>query len=295
MIQPARVLTGERSMLSRDFGYLKLRTEGVSEASRTLEQEGWAVLRGVLDAATCAALIAEFDAVYAQWPRDARNPRRPAEEDDDFRYEMLNRSAKAQAVVAHPAILAAIEPLLGEDCHVIANTCWRNPPRAHNTHGGGFWHIDAGPHVPHDPSIPWDDRIPYPVFAIGAHIYLRDCGIESGPTGVIPGSHKSGIFPPRDRATDVDLEWNGRRVLPLTAAAGDVALFVSDVWHRRLPTGPGDRGRYFLQAHYGRRDIAQRLRTTASTHQLSAEAIARAGSERERHLIGLHAPFFYDG
>jgi hypothetical protein len=286
---------GERVMLTRDHGYLKLRTEPAGEASRSLEQEGYAVLRGVLDREACTALRAELESVYRTWPRDGRNARRPAEEDEDFRYEMLNRSARAQAAVAHPAILAAIEPLLGEDCHVIANTCWRNPPRAHNTHGGGFWHIDAGPHVPHDPSIAWDERIPYPVFAIGAHIYVEDCGLESGPTGVIPGSHKSGVSPPRDRASDDSLTWNGRGVLPLLAKAGDVALFVSDVWHRRMPTLPGDRGRFFLQVHYGRRDLAQRIRTTAANPQLSAEAIARAQTERERRLIGLHAAFFYDG
>jgi hypothetical protein len=51
----------------------------------------------------------------------------------------------------------------------------------------------------------------------------------------------------------------------------------------------------FLQVHYGRRDIAQRLHPTAQTNQVSEEAIARATSPRLRQLIGLHAPFFYDG
>ena len=64
---------------------------------------------------------------------------------------------------------------------------------------------------------------------------------------------------------------------------------------RRMPSGPGDTGRLFLQIHYGRRDIAQRLRTTAEVNQLSPEAIARAQTERERSVIGLHRPFFYDG
>ena len=55
----------------------------------------------------------------------------------------------------------------------------------------------------------------------------------------------------------------------LTAAAGDVALFVSDAWHRGTPGRPGGHGRYFLQVHYGRRDIAQRIRTTDDVNQLS--------------------------
>jgi hypothetical protein len=57
---------------------------------------------------------------------------------------------------------------------------------------------------------------------------------------------------------------------------------------------PGGRGRYFLQAHYGRRDIAQRIRTTDEANQASAEAIGRATTDRARTVIGLHAPFFYD-
>jgi hypothetical protein len=216
-------------------------------------------------------------------------------EDEDFRYEIFNRSPLAQKAIAHADILASIDPLLGEDCHVIANTCWRNPPRDRNEHGGGFWHIDAGPHIPREPDIPWDERIPYPVFAIGAHIFLVDCPIESGPTGVIPGSHKSGMTPPKERVDDVTLTWNGVGVTPLTAQAGDVCLFVSDVWHRRLPSAEGDPGRYFLQAHYGRRDIAQRVRPTDVVNHLNEAAAARISSDREARLLGLHPRLFYDG
>jgi ectoine hydroxylase-related dioxygenase (phytanoyl-CoA dioxygenase family) len=282
-------------MLTRQRGYLNVRSEGAPEASQQLERDGYAVIRGVLTAAEVAALAAEIEALYAALPPDGRAPKRPVEEDNDFRYEMLNRSALCQSVIGHRAILEVIEPLLGEDCHVIANTCWRNPPRERNTHGGGAWHIDAGPHVPRPPGIPWDERIPYPVFAIGAHIYLKDCPLECGPTGVIPRSHKSGQRPPDDRVWDVELTCDGRGVVPLTARSGDVAMFVSDVWHRRLPPLRGDSGRFFLQAHYGRRDIAQRIRTTSRVNQLSALARKRAKTPRQRTLVGLHQNFFYDG
>jgi ectoine hydroxylase-related dioxygenase (phytanoyl-CoA dioxygenase family) len=265
------------------------------DAARQLEAEGWAVLPAVLSEAEHTALRDEIEAVYRDCPADGRSSRRSPEEDEDFRYEMFNRSALAQRAIGHPAILAVIEPLLGEDCHVIANTCWRNPPGQARSHGGGFWHVDSGPHVPRAADIPWDERIPYPVFAIGAHIYLQDCPLECGPTGVIPGSHKSGQPPTADRLDDPALTWNGRSAIPLTARAGDVALFVSDVWHRRLPTAAGDRGRFFLQAHYGRRDIAQRVRPTTQVNHVSEAARARIGSQRERRLLGLHDNFFYDG
>ena len=212
-----------------------------------------------------------------------------------FRYAMLNRSPAAQRAVANPKLLAVIEPLLGEDCHIIANTAWRNPAGHPGSHGGQNWHIDAGPHVPLPEGTRWPKEIPHPVFAIGVHIYLQDCALEDGPTGVIPGSHLSGRPPPPRRLLDDDLDYEGQGVVPLITRAGDAGLFVSDVWHRRMPTRDGDHGRFFLQAHYGRRDIAQRLLPTAVANPLSPEAIARAATERERRVIGLHPEFFYDG
>ena len=249
-----------------------------------LERDGCTVLRGVFDPGAVAELRAEVDAVFDEYP-----PERVRDDKDEFRYEMLNRSAACQRAVAHPRILEVIEPLLGDDCHVIANTAWRNPPEF----AGGFWHSDAGPHVPRAEGVDWDDRIPYPVFAIGAHILLQDCAPADGPTAVVPGSHRSGRLAPFDRMNDEDLTYDGRPPAILEGAAGDVALFVSDSWHRGLPARGGS-GRYFLQVHYARRDIAQRIRTTDVVNHLSAEAIARADTDRARSLVGLHDPFFYD-
>jgi hypothetical protein len=283
-------------MLRRVRGYLLPRKDPAPAASEQLQEEGYILLPGVFSSAEVAQLARELNDVYQQLPADDRTDgRRPAQEDEDFRYQMFNRSALAQQAVGNPKILEVIEPLLGEDCHVIANTCWRNPPRHNNEHGGGFWHTDAGPHIPRDPSIPWDDRIPYPIFAIGAHIFIQDCDLNSGPTGVIPGSHKSGSPPPPERYADVDLDYQGRRVVPLPAKAGDVCLFVSDAWHRRLPTREGDQGRFFLQVHYARRDIAQRILPTAQNNQIAPEALQRTSTDRERTLLGLHPTGFYDG
>jgi hypothetical protein len=92
---------------------------------------------------------------------------------------------------------------------------------------------------------------------------------------------------------DIDLTYDGRPPVILQGAAGDVSLFVSDSWHRGLPSKDGH-GRYFLQVHYARRDLAQRIRTTDVVNQLSPEAIARADTDRARSLVGLHGPFFYD-
>ncbi len=207
----------------------------------------------------------------------------------EFRHAMLNRSALSQKAVASPAILEAIEPLLGEDCHVIANTAWRNLPGR----PAGRWHIDAGPHVPRPPGVAWPDAIPYPVFAIGVHLFLDDCPAEAGPTAVVPGSHRSGSIPPWRQEGDPEPTYEGRGPELLVARAGDAAMFVSDVWHQGTAAEPGF-GRFFLQVHYARRDIAQRLLTTSEMSQVTPEAAARAETPRERTLIGLHEMFFYD-
>ncbi len=282
-------------MLRRIHGYLTAGAPAAPDASRELEARGYTVLRQVLHGAELEALRKDVARVFAELPPDRRSRARSEADDAMFRYEMLNRSAESQRALGHPAILAVIEPLLGDDCHVIANTSWRNPAGQPGSHGGQAWHIDAGPHVPRPEGVPWPDEIPYPVFAIAAHLFLGDCGPDDGPTAVIPRSHRSGRFPPFDRLMDATLSLAGEQPVALLARAGDVALFASDIWHRRLPTGAGDGGRFFLQVHYGRRDLAQRLRTTDAVNQLSDEARQRATTDRERALVGLHRPLFYDG
>jgi ectoine hydroxylase-related dioxygenase (phytanoyl-CoA dioxygenase family) len=253
--------------------------------SHQLEYDGFTVLRAVFDADEIATLTAEADRLFAERP-----PERDRSDRDEFRYQMFNYSEPTLAAIGHPAILAAIEPLLGSDCHVIANTLWRNPPEF----GGGPWHCDAGPHVPRPRDVPWDDRIPYPVFAIGAHIMLRDCTVADGPTAVVPGSNRSGRLAPMSQINDPDLTYDGRPPVLLEASAGDVSLFVSDVWHRGTPATDG-RGRLFIQVHYARRDIAQRIKTTADVNHLTASAIEWSTTPRLRRLVGLHDPYFYDG
>jgi ectoine hydroxylase-related dioxygenase (phytanoyl-CoA dioxygenase family) len=281
-------------MITRRTGYLTLSMEPKSAAAEQLQTEGYVALRGVFDADEVQELVNDVDRVFDEWAPDERTDRKPPGHWEPFRYEMLNRSAVVQRAVANRAVLDVIEPLLGEDCHVIANTAWRQPGGT-STHGGQLWHIDSGPHVPRPAGVPWDERIPYPVFAVATHLMLQDCPLDAGPTGVIPRSHTSGQSPPLDRMNDADLTWNETGALPLVASAGDVLLFVSDIWHRRLPPTDQDPGRYFIQCHYGRRDLAQRLRPTNAVNHLSPEAIERATTKRERMLVGLHDPFFYDG
>jgi hypothetical protein len=283
-----------RTYLTRG-GNLKLLEAVVPDASVALEQHGFAMAAGAFSAAEVSTLSDEVGVLFGATRPDVRLPDATEEDYADFRYEALNRSAAAQAAVAHPAILEIIEPLLGEDCHVVSNTAWMNRPQREKApfDVGNPWHIDAGPHIPRPPDVPWDRRIPYPVFMIGCHILLRDCGLESGPTGFVPRSHTSGQLPPEPDSNGM-ISYQGNDPEVPVGKAGDVVFFVSDVWHRRMPTGTDDQGRFFLQVQYGRRDIAQRLRTTEVVNHLDGSAVARAVTERQRTVVGLHPPGFYD-
>ena len=264
-------------VLTRSTGYLTLRTDPVATSAADVAGRG---LRPACSA-TCSAPTGLLRSgptsagLRGTRPTSGRTAIR-SEHWAPFRYEMCNRSALVQEAIGHERILETIEPLIGGGLYVIANTMWYAAGQQQATHGGHYpgtlWAVRAA--IPRH-SL-GSTRIPYPIFAVATHLYLQDCPLEAGPTGVIPRSHTSGQPPPRDRMTDDDLQWDGRGVVPLVAKAGDVALFVSDVWHRRQPPTEADPGRMFLQCHYGRRDLAQRLRPTSETNQLCASEAVEA-------------------
>lgn len=260
----------------------------------SLENDGHAFLSGAFPAETIAALRDEITEVFERVPPDRRKNCLEPERGVMFRYEMFNRSALCQEILARREILDAIEPVLGDDCHVVACTAWRNSPgNAHAPHGQE-WHVDGGPHVVRPEGVPWPDAIPYPIFVVAVHVYLRPCHLEDGPTAVLPGSHRSGRLPPHARRWDLDLTYEGRSGLAHVAEPGDVSFFVSDSWHRRLPPQQESPGRFFLQINYGRREIAQRVLPPDVLNPANEAARARATTLRMRQLIGIHEQGFYD-
>jgi ectoine hydroxylase-related dioxygenase (phytanoyl-CoA dioxygenase family) len=274
-------------MIERVRGNLRLADRPVPSATEQLEREGWVVLANALDPELVGRLRPAMVRLFSRTADSRPIPKLG----DQFRHAVCNRSGVAREAIASRSILDVVEPLLGDDCHVIANTLWRNPAVGFE---GQRWHTDAGPHVPRPEGVPWDDRIPYPVFAVAAHLLLDDLTEADGATAVVPGSHRSGRPVPSDRATDLSIECDGVGPTLLTGSRGDVVLFSSDIWHRGMPAGEGATGRFFLQCHYGRRDIAQRLQTTAAVNQL-APRVRSSLSGREATLLGLHDPHFYDG
>jgi ectoine hydroxylase-related dioxygenase (phytanoyl-CoA dioxygenase family) len=263
--------------------------------SHCLEANGHFLARDVFSAEEISALRAEVEDVYERHPPDWRPGSPTLENARMFRYEMFNRSALCQAAIARREILGILEPLLGDDCHAISCTAWRNPPGRDSAPEGQQWHVDGGPYVARPEGQDWPNEIPYPIFVVTTHIYLQDVAIDDGPTAVIPGSHRSGRLPPHERMWDLDLDYRGFTGQPHLARAGDVTFFVSDSWHRRMPTTDACKGRFFLQTAFGRREVAQRIRMTDRVNSVSPEARARARTPRELQVLGIHDASFYDG
>ena len=295
MMGASETLGEAHSLLHKIAHRFRIYDGPVPEASRALERDGYALIPEMLSAQEVEELRAEVVETFDRVPPDLRAGCPTEERAGMFRYQMYNRSARCQQVIAHPRVLEVVEPLVGNDCHVISCTAWRNPADREHAPRGQEWHSDAGPHIPRSPDVEWPEDIPYPVFAVAVHFFLEDCGVDDGPTALLPGSHKSGLPPPAEQEWELELEYKGRKSYPCIARAGDVAMFVSDVWHRRLPPTERSSGRFFLQTNYARRDFAQRVLPTSEVNHTSPEARARATTERERLLIGLHPERFYDG
>ena len=281
-------------MISKSQNYNRIIEDNGHPHARALEQDGHAFIPGAFSKQTIEALRTEVTEVFERVPPDRRNNCLQPERGAMFRYELFNRSALCQEIIARREILDSVEPVLGDDCHMIACTAWRNPPGTSHAPYGQEWHIDGGPHVVRPEGVPWPDAIPYPVFVVTAHIYLQPVRLEDGPTAVLSGSHRSGRLPPHAKRWDLDLTYDGRSGLAHVAEAGDVGFFVSDSWHRRLPPQEKSKGRDFIQVIYGRREIAQRVLTPEVLNPANEAALARATTSRQRQLLGIHEQGFYD-
>ena len=132
--------TGARC-LHRKNGTFEFNDQPLPKFSQQLRENGHCILRGVFPSDEIRHFEDDISRVFHQDPPDGRPNSYIEEGGDMFRYQMFNRSALCQQAIAHPSILSTVEPLLGNDCHVISNTAWRNPPDQKSK--DFYWHIDG--------------------------------------------------------------------------------------------------------------------------------------------------------
>jgi len=143
---------------------------------------------------------------------------------------MLYHGREFEQLIQNPLMMTLVDASLGRGAVIASFSCIRKGP------GPGVIpiHTDYA-HVPE----------PYPEFAMtGVGVWaLEDWRVESGPTWIVPGSHKFRRPPRRGEAREDGV--------PMEMPKGSVVFFTHGVWHWQGDrTEPGDR--VTLHAHFNR-------------------------------------------
>lgn len=247
---------------------------GVQEQLQALHDDGFVLIRDVLDALQIALIRCAIDDLQPlHWDYQGLLEHYKC---------VFNRSPLWLSFLDLPALIGLAEAALGDDCHIIGQTAWRSHPG----YPGLPLHLDHLPmqlppwlYAQHDFSLPMQ--------IITAQLYLCDIDLAIGPTWVVPGSHRAGRAPEPGEDS-----WQGQGAQALLCRAGTVLVFRSDLWHRGAANSSAGQVRDMLQVHYGRRMVAQKFSPYLSW-QFNPQVLA-AATARQRRLLGEHAESEYD-
>jgi ectoine hydroxylase-related dioxygenase (phytanoyl-CoA dioxygenase family) len=182
----------------------------------------------------------------------------------------------AHELATHPAILDAVEDVLGPDILV--------------------WTVSIFPKYPHDPGyISWHQDGTYwgldSQQVTTAWVALTDSTVENGCMRVLPGSHRQPILPHRDtyaadnrlsRGQEVQAEVDERDAVDVVLRAGQMSLHHVNIIHGSNPN-PSDRSRIGFAIRF----------TTPATRQIQGEpptAVLARGRDEHHHFELLPAP-----
>jgi hypothetical protein len=241
---------------------------------RGMEEDGFAIIPGVIDAAQVAEMRRRID--------ELRPFAFDAQGGIDHYKCVFNRSPYWLPYLDKPGVIECAEGVMGADCHIIGMSAWRSHPGA----GGWGLHTDQL-FFPVGEELLVSGQVKLPVMLATAHYYLDDLTLDLCPTWIVPGTHKSGRGPKGD-----EREWRGNVAQPVLVKAGDLMIFRSEVWHTGSKNITADQTRYLLQVHYGRRMMAQKFSPYLDfRHNL--EVVSQA-TPRQRRLLGDHQRTAYD-
>jgi hypothetical protein len=141
----------------------------------------------------------------------------------------------ADRLVRHPAILDAVEDLIGPDIMVYHTTMWIKDP---GTPQYILWHQD-GTYFYLDPAL-----------HVTAWVALSDAGVQAGCMHVLPKSHKLGQYEHSDdpgahnlilRGQAIFGEFDGETGEPMALRAGEMSLHHTNLVHCSRPNLGPDR------------------------------------------------------
>lgn len=245
-------------------------------------QEGFLVLPEVLPKAYVAELLAGVQDDFS-----CPNPTAEmygGEMGQIWRPLMFEHGEAFERLIDFEPVIDLVQAIVGEDCHIIANSALRTGPGQ----GISGWHADEVIRFPRPKGVPLDPRIPMPCFVLNLNYYLCDVDEPLGPTEFVPGSHRSGRqIEPTDFDSNGEPSYEGRGVFRGVGPAGTVVMWNDQTWHRGAKNRTTDRIRWVQQAPYGRRFISQRFYPFVNYHM--PEEILERANPRRKSLLGLHS------
>lgn len=183
---------------------------------------------------------------------------------DHLIYNLQNKDVEFIKLLSNPLVQDILRAFLNDDYYQVQDAGIPNfILNYYNARSSGKFldlHIDSL--VPAHGNFTW---------AMQAAFVLEDMDEENGCTVVIPGSHQSGRYSDRSLA----------KRYPLTAKAGDIAIWDSRLWHGTLDNISG-RSRWVLIATFTRWWVKQSMDMTRKL----PEAIYAQLTDSEKLLLG---------
>lgn len=217
-------------------------TFDVVATARRFDEDGFVILRGLIDADELRSLQAETAAQIAagfdhEPASDFVTGPGPDGSDRFFRIQFLTDKSIVNdsllLTLAHPGVLELVAELVGPD--------WTTYGTAMVFKGEG-----GGPTIPLHRDIRDLDEIPDPAHVFfNVDIYLDAATPETGVLRVIPGSHRK-----VDVATDIAVGLDHPDLVDVPMGPGDVLFHHSLLLHCSRPTVPGSQLRRVLYYSY---------------------------------------------
>lgn len=221
---------------------------------KAFEEDGYAVARGVLDAASVARLAAVFDRVRERVlrPEPAPELRVLFGGEGGRTLRLVQRDGHVDdatcGFATDPRVLALVTPLLGRPLRIVINSLFYKPPGTDDDHVG--YHQD------------WRFRRPPEAYRDLAHGYVQlgiavDAhGPDNGGLEVVARSHRRGDLglckeggvsrTPLDERSLAEVGLDPRDLVALRLAPGDVALWSAFTVHGSAPNRSTRLRRFFV-------------------------------------------------
>ena len=207
----------------------------LNDARDALLHQGWAVLNGVLDEATCGTTLDRLWAAAASYEAQGNSTFMPQLDPNAANvrvFDLLAIDACFRDLILQADATTLVEALLGPDFRISNFTANIARPGS----GSMALHSDQALVVPEPWHAPW---------ALNIIWCLTDVTFENGATRFVPGSHRA--------QTRKDLGSNPEaRLVPFEAKAGSIIAMDGRLWHTSGKNITEGEDRALLFAYYVR-------------------------------------------